>query len=67
MDAFFSNTDDKYERATRFYAVVGRVNKFFPDVRVRYANARTHREVLPEVLFEFKYPREWVNTWRTFD
>ncbi|MGB9846237.1 MAG: Mov34/MPN/PAD-1 family protein [Desulfotomaculales bacterium] len=60
MDAFFSSTDDEYEKATRFYAVVGNIENFFPDVRLRYANARRHFEVPLDTLFEMRFPKEWL-------
>ena len=64
MPATFSPTDDEYEKAARFYAVVGKVDRFFPEVRLRYANARTHREVPPETLFETRFPVEWLRNLR---
>ena len=35
MEAKFSPVDDEDERATRIYIVVGRLDKFFPDISVR--------------------------------
>lgn len=55
MNAFFSSIDDEYERATRFYAVVGKIDQFFPELRLRYANARRHIEVPPETLFCYSW------------
>lgn len=60
MDAFFSSTDDENEKATRFYAVVGNIESFFPDVRLRYANARRHFEVPLDTLFEMRFPGSWL-------
>jgi PRTRC genetic system protein A len=61
MNAFFSAVDDEYEKATRFYGVVGRIDKFFPDIKVRYANARTHREIPPEAVFQMPhFPASWL-------
>ncbi|MGB9825979.1 MAG: Mov34/MPN/PAD-1 family protein [Desulfofundulus sp.] len=61
MNAFFSAVDDEYEKATRFYGVVGKIDKFFPDIKVRYANARTHREIPPEAVFQMPhFPASWL-------
>lgn len=61
MRADFSNKDDLNERATKFYAVVGRIEKFFPDIKLRYANAMQHREVPLETLFKNYFPVEWLD------
>lgn len=60
MRAFFSAEDDEFEKATRFYAVVGKIDRFFPEILLRYANARTYREVPPETLFEMSFPAKWL-------
>ena len=52
MNAFFSETDNRDERATRVYAVVGNVSSFFPEIKVRIANSRSFVEIDPSVVFE---------------
>jgi PRTRC genetic system protein A len=60
MNARFSTKDDLNERALRFYAVVGEIDEFFPDIKLRYANARQHREVPLDTLFCNYFPEEWL-------
>lgn len=60
MRASFSTEDDEFEKATRFYAVVGRIDKFFPDICLRYFNAGTHQEIPLETLFNMSFPLEWL-------
>ena len=38
MPAIFSSVDDRDERATRVYIVIGRLNQYFPEVSVRISN-----------------------------
>ena len=35
MDAYFSSTDNSDEKATRIYAVIGRLDKLFRDISMR--------------------------------
>lgn len=66
MHAFFSAEDNEYEKAARFYTVVGKVDRFFPEIRLRYANGRAYREVPPETLFEMSFPAEWLKNVEVF-
>ena len=64
MNAFFSETDNRDERAARVYAVVGKVTGFFPEIKVRIANSRSFVEIDPSVVFESvaavqDFPEEW--------
>ena len=62
MEAKFSPTDDADERATRLYVVVGRLDKFFPDVTVRMSCGGTYLELDPGTIFEGigeVFPRKW--------
>ena len=64
MPANFSQTDNDDEKATRVYAVIGRLDKFFPDITVRISNGGKFFEIPPEQVFElyehaYPYPYEW--------
>ena len=64
MNAFFSETDNRDEKAARVYAVVGKVTGFFPEIKVRIANSRSFVEIDPSVVFESvaavqDFPEEW--------
>lgn len=64
MLAKFSPIDDEDKKATRLYAVVGRLNKVFPDITVRVSCAGKFIPVCPEEVFEtnykaYPYPKMW--------
>ena len=64
MPAKFSPIDDADEKATRLYAVVGRLDKVFPDITVRASCAGKFIPVCPEEVFEtnykaYPYPKMW--------
>lgn len=64
MQAKFSPIDDEDEKATRLYAVVGRLDKVFPDIAVRASCAGKFIPVRPEEVFEtnfkaYPYPSIW--------
>ncbi len=64
MNAFFSRTDDKDEKAARVYAVVGKVSSFLPEIKARIASSRSFVEIDPSVVFEgivavSGFPEEW--------
>lgn len=64
MEAKFSMTDNQDEQATRIYAVVGRLDKFFPDLTVRMSCGGTFQELDPGLIFESAgetFPPEWRN------
>lgn len=62
MTAKFSPVDDQDERATRLYVVLGRLDRFFPEVTVRMSCGGTYCELDPGLVFESlgnAFPREW--------
>ena len=64
MPAKFSEIDNRDEKATRLYAVVGRLDKVFPDITVRASCAGRFISVRPEEVFEtefkaYPYPSIW--------
>lgn len=64
MEAKFSAVDDADEQATRIYIVVGRLDKFFPDLTVRMSCGGTYLELPPGCVLESfgaLFPAEWRN------
>ena len=64
MEAKFSPVDDEDERATRIYIVVGRLDKFFPDITVRMSCGGTYLTLPPGCVLESfgaVFPAEWRN------
>lgn len=64
MPARFSMIDDHDEQATRLYAVVGRLDKVFPDITVRASCAGKFVYLQPQEVFEanfkaYPYPSIW--------
>ena len=62
MEAKFSSIDNADERATRIYAVMGRLDKFFPDLTVRMSCGGSFLELDPSLIFEGvgeEFPQEW--------
>ena len=62
MEAKFSRVDDEDERATRIYIVVGRLDKFFPDISVRMSCGGTYLTLPPGCVLESfggVFPKEW--------
>lgn len=62
MPAVFSSTDNKDERMTRLYAVVGKLDNFFPDIKVRCSVGGKFVEVDPKDVFdsmESDFPSAW--------
>ncbi len=62
MEAKFSPVDDRDEQATRIYIVVGRLDKFFPDITVRMSCGGTYLELDPGCVLESfgaVFPAEW--------
>lgn len=62
MEARFSPTDDRDERATRLYTVVGRMDKVFPDITTRASVGGKYVEIEPETVFEGfdgTFPESW--------
>jgi hypothetical protein len=62
MPARFSRRDDADEKATRLYAVVGKLHEFIPDLSVRISNGGKYLLIDPAVVFQSfgdYYPEEW--------
>lgn len=65
MGAYFSCIDDRDEKATRIYIVVGRMDKIFPDIKARISCGGKFVEIDPSVIMEgynAEYPPEWKNS-----
>lgn len=52
MAARFSRTDDADEQATRLYMVIGRLDRFYPEIRCRFACGGRHIEIPAEQVCE---------------
>ena len=69
MPAVFSKTDDCDERATRVYMVVGRLDRYFPEITVRICNGGHFMEIAPEQVLEMppaaQFPAEWLESIHT--
>ena len=62
MEAMFSSIDDEDEQATRIYIVMGRLDKFFPDMTVRMSCGGAYLELDPGCVLESfgaVFPQEW--------
>ena len=64
MPAVFSKIDDRDERATRVYMVIGRLDRYFPEVTVRICNGGRFLEVAAEQVLEMppvgSFPEQWL-------
>jgi hypothetical protein len=63
MKACFSCTDDSDEMATRLYTVIGRMDKYFPEIKTRISNGGKFLEIDPAEVFEpisCPIPDEWM-------
>lgn len=64
MKAYFSLTDDADEKATKVYAVIGRLHNFFPQMKVRICNGGNFLDIDPNLVFESvgeEYPPVWLD------
>jgi len=52
MPAVFSARDDLDEKATRLYAVIGRLDRCPPEMRLRLSNGGKHLDIDPRTAFE---------------
>ena len=62
MPAYFSETDDADERATRLYAVIGKLDEPLPEMKTRLSCGGKFMEISPQSVFErpsAAYPQEW--------
>ena len=63
MAARFSKTDDADEQATRLYMVIGRLDRFYPEIRCRFACGGRHVEIPAEQVCErtdAPFAHEWL-------
>lgn len=65
MPAEFSPTDDRDERANRVYMVMGRLNRYYPELSVRVCNGGHFCEISPaqvlEPMPEGDIPLAWLD------
>lgn len=64
MGAFFSEVDDRDEKATRLYTVIGRLDEHNPEIKTRISNGGKFLNIDPAQVFEiadFSFPKEWEN------
>ena len=64
MAAKFSAIDDADEKATRLYIVVGRLDRFYPDVTARVSCGGTYLPIDPHLVMEGvgeEFPAEWLD------
>ncbi len=64
MPAKFSPVDDKDEKATRLYVVIGDLNKFFPSITARVSCGGTYMEIDPHLVVESvgeEFPAGWLD------
>ena len=62
MPAMFSMQDDRDEKATRLYAVIGRLDRYLPEMDLRLSNGGKFLSVNPKTVFESLndfYPSKW--------
>ena len=63
MDAFFSSKDDQDERSTGLYLVLGKLDKFYPDVKARIFCGDSFVSIDPNIVMEGleqPFPKEWL-------
>lgn len=63
MSARFSNVDDRDEQATRLYMVIGRLDRYYPEIRCRFACGGRHVEIPAEQVCEradVPFVPEWL-------
>ena len=63
VEAFFSGEDDRDERGTGLYLVMGELDRFFPDIKARISCGGSFVDIDPWAVIEglnHDYPRDWV-------
>jgi PRTRC genetic system protein A len=64
MSAFFSGTDDGDEKADGFFGVVGKLDKFYPEVIFSYVAGGVRKQINIDNIFEINnnefFPKEWI-------
>lgn len=63
MEAKFSATDDRDERANRVYIVVGRLDRYYPEISVRVCNGGNFLPIRPETVLEPRPMSEVPQCW----
>ncbi len=64
MAAKFSCTDDHDERPTGLYIVIGRLDRFYPDISARISCGGTFHDIDPSLVLENleeEFPLEWID------
>ena len=64
MSAKFSCVDDADEKATRLYLVVGRLDRFYPEITARVSCGGSYLEIDPAEVVEGigeEFPPEWLD------
>lgn len=64
MAARFSPVDDADEKATRLYLVVGKLDRFYPDISARVSCGGSFLEIDPAKVIEGigeEFPAEWLD------
>ena len=62
MKAVFSAIDDQDERGTRLYLVIGRLERFFPEISARISCGGSFVPIEPSLVLEglhSGFPAEW--------
>jgi PRTRC genetic system protein A len=62
MRAFFSAIDDRDEKATRLYTVIGRLQRCIPEIKTRISNGGEFWPIEPGEVFEYisePFPDVW--------
>jgi hypothetical protein len=68
MAAKFSSIDNADEKATRIYAVIGRLDRFLPEISVRISNGGKYHNIHPSEIFEEidgSIPEAWTHCVQT--
>ena len=64
MEAYFSQVDDRDEKATRIYIVLGHLERFYPTISVRFSCGGISQEIDPGLVLEEldePFPEEWLD------
>ena len=62
MNAVFSAIDDQDERGTRLYLVIGRLDRFFPEISARISCGGSFVPIEPSLVLEGledSFPTDW--------
>jgi len=62
MRAFFSAIDDRDEKATRLYTVIGRLDNYMPEIKTRISNGGKFHEIDSSEVFQYislPFPDKW--------